>query len=131
MELTGLSIREIKNVDFNRHFIPTEDYLAERETHIKPYSDIWEIIHKGSYPELYDVEREWQDFYSSYVSTYLERDINELISADSLTFTKFMTSVAARTGEMQELGICSGTYGNYIYTAALQRECIKKSNQNP
>ncbi len=121
MELTGLSIREIKNVDFNRHFIPTEDYQAERETHIKPYSDIWEIIHKGSYPELYDVEREWQDFYSSYVSTYLERDINELISADSLTFTKFMTSVAARTGEIlnyaniaSEVGVSEPTIKNWV-----------------
>lgn len=111
MELTGLSIREIKGVDFNRHFIPTEDYLAEREKHIKPYSDIWEIIHKGSYPELYDVEREWQDFYSSYVATYLERDINELISADSLTFTKFMTSVAARTGEMLNYANIAGDVG--------------------
>ena len=83
MELTGLSIREIKGIDFNRHFIPTEDYLGEREKHIKPYSDIWEIIHKGSYPELYDVEREWQDFYSSYVATYLERDINEIRRIDS------------------------------------------------
>ena len=121
MELTGLSIREIKGVDFNRHFIPTEDYLAEREKHIKPYSDIWEIIHKGSYPELYDVEREWQDFYSSYVATYLERDINELISADSLTFTKFMTSVAARTGEMLnyaniagEVGVSEPTIKNWV-----------------
>ena len=121
MELTGLSIREIKGVDFNRHFIPTEDYLAEREKHIKPYSDIWEIIHKGSYPELYDVEREWQDFYSSYVATYLERDINELISADSLTCTKFMTSVAARTGEMlnyaniaSDVGVSEPTIKNWV-----------------
>lgn len=121
MELTGLSIREIKGIDFNRHFIPTEDYLGEREKHIKPYSDIWEIIHKGSYPELYDVEREWQDFYSSYVATYLERDINELISADSLTFTKFMTSVAARTGEMlnyaniaSEVGVSEPTIKSWI-----------------
>ena len=121
MELTGLSIREIKGIDFNRHFIPTEDYLGEREKHIKPYSDIWEIIHKGSYPELYDVEREWQDFYSSYVATYLERDINELISADSLTFTKFMTSVAARTGEMlnyaniaSEVGVSEPTIKNWV-----------------
>lgn len=34
------------------------------------------------------------------VSTYLERDINELISADSITFTKFLTAIAARTGEI-------------------------------
>lgn len=121
MELTGLSIREIKGVSFNRHFIPTEEYLEEREKSIKPYSDIWNIIHKGSYPELYDVEREWHDFYSSYVATYLERDIHELIAADSLTFTKFMTSVAARTGEMLnyaniagEVGVSKPTIKNWI-----------------
>ena len=121
MELSGLSIREIKGIAFNRHFIPTNDYLDDREKYIKPYADIWEIIHKGSYPEVYDVERDWQDFYSSYVATYLERDINELISADSLTFTKFMTSVAARTGEMlnyaniaSEVGVSEPTIKSWI-----------------
>ena len=97
MELAGLSLREIKGISFNRHFIPTEEYLQDREKELKPYDNIWQIIHKGSYPELYDVDRDWQDYYSSYVSTYLKRDINELISADSLTFTKFMTAAAART----------------------------------
>lgn len=99
-ELSGLSLREINKVDFNKHFIPTDEYIKERENTLKKYDGIWDIIHKGSYPELYDIERDWQEFYSSYVSTYLERDINELISADSLTFTKFLTAVAARTGEM-------------------------------
>ena len=37
---------------------------------------------------------------SSDLSTYLERDINELISSDSITFVKFMTAVASRTGEL-------------------------------
>ena len=121
MELSGLSIREIKGIAFNRHFIPTNDYLDDREKYIKPYADIWEIIHKGSYPEVYDVERDWQDFYSSYVATYLERDINELIAADSLTFTKVMTSVAARTGEMlnyaniaSEVGVSEPTIKSWI-----------------
>ena len=110
-ELTGLSLRELKNIQFNRHFVPTEEYLHEREKDIVSYSDIWEFIHKGSYPELYDVDREWQDFYSSYVATYLERDINELIAADSLTFTKFMTSAAARTGEMLNYANIAGEVG--------------------
>ena len=121
MELTGLSLREIKGISFNRHFIPSEDYLREREKELRPYSNIWKIIHKGSYPELYDVDRDWQDYYSSYVATYLERDINELIAADSLTFTKFMTSVAARTGEMLnyaniagEVGVSEPTIKNWI-----------------
>ena len=121
VELTGLSMREIKGVPFYSHFVPTEEYLQEREKNIVSYSDIWEFIHKGSYPELYDVDREWQDFYSAYVATYLERDINELIAADSLTFTKFMTSVAARTGEMlnyaniaSEVGVSEPTVKSWI-----------------
>lgn len=120
-ELSGLSLREIYAVKFNRHFVPTDEYLKEREKEIKSYDNLWETIHKGSYPELYDVERDWQEYYSSYVSTYLERDINELISADSITFTKFLTAVAARTGEMLsyaniagEVGVSEPTIKNWI-----------------
>lgn len=120
-ELSGLSLREIYQVNFNQHFIPTDEYIKERESKLKKYDNIWNIIHKGSYPELYDIERDWQEFYSSYVSTYLERDINELISADSLTFTKFLTAVAARTGEMLnysniagEIGVSEPTVKNWI-----------------
>lgn len=110
-ELSGLSMREIHNVKFNRHFVPTSEYLLEREKELRPYDKLWETIHKGFYPELYNVEREWQEYYSSYVSTYLERDINELISADSITFTKFLTAVAARTGEMLNYANIAGDVG--------------------
>ncbi len=102
VELEGLSLREINDVDFNRHFVPTEEYLAEREKHLKKYTaDIWETIHRGSYPELYaNPEREWIDYYQSYVKTYLERDVNRLVKAKNhLTFIRFMTAVAARTGQ--------------------------------
>lgn len=110
-ELCGLSLREINAVTFNRHFVPTDEYINEREKDIKPCSDLWRIIHRGSYPELYDIERDWQDFYASYVATYLERDINELVAADSLTFTKFLTAVAARTGEMLNFANIAGDIG--------------------
>ena len=120
-ELCGLSLREINHVPFNEHFVPTEQYISEREKKLRHYDDIWELIHKGSYPELYDVDRDWQDFYSSYVATYLERDINELISTDSITFTRFLTAVAARTGEMlnyaniaSEIGVSEPTVKNWI-----------------
>ena len=120
-ELAGLSLREIHQIGYNKHFIPTEEYIKARERELKSYDNIWELIHKGSYPELYDVDRDWQEFYSSYVSTYLERDINELISTDSITFTKFLTAVAARTGEMlnyaniaSEIGVSEPTVKNWI-----------------
>ena len=100
-ELQGLSLREIHAVDFHRHFVPSEEYLNEREKQIHNYGDIWNVIHRGAYPELYaNPELEWEDFYHSYVSTYLERDVNELIRVgNSLAFTRFMTSVAARTAQ--------------------------------
>ena len=124
IELEGLSLREINNVDFNKHFVPTEAYLSEREKNIKQYrSDIWAIIHRGSYPELYaNKDKEWTDFYQSYVKTYLERDVNKLIKAKNhMTFVKFMTSVAARTGQVvnyaniaSELGVSEVTVKEWI-----------------
>ena len=103
VELDGLSLREIYDVDFNHHFVPSPEYISEREKAIRKYDgDIWDIIHRGSYPELYsNPEREWIDYYQSYVKTYLERDVNQLVKAKNhLTFVKFMTSVAARTGQI-------------------------------
>ena len=124
IELEGLSLREINDVDFNMHFVPTQDYLSEREKCLKIYrKDIWSIIHRGSYPELYaNKDKEWTDFYQSYVKTYLERDVNKLIKAKNhMTFVKFMTSVAARTGQVvnyaniaSELGVSEVTVKEWI-----------------
>ena len=103
VELDGLSLREINEVDFNQHFVPSAEYLNEREKYLKKYSaDIWETIHRGSFPELYvNPEREWIDYYQSYVKTYLERDVYRLVKAKNhLTFVRFMTAVAARTGQV-------------------------------
>lgn len=103
VELDGLSLREMNEVEFNNHFVPAAEYLAKREQKLKKYEgDIWEIIHRGSFPELYaNPEREWIDYYQSYVKTYLERDVNRLIKASNhMTFVKFITAIAARTGQI-------------------------------
>ena len=103
MEMDGLSLREIYDVDFKEHFVPTEEYIQERSKHLKSYTgDLWKTIHRGSYPELYaNPEREWIDYYQSYVRTYLERDVNRMIKAKNYTsFVKFLTVTAARTGQI-------------------------------
>ena len=124
VELEGLSLREIKGISFNKHFIPMEAYIREREKSLKEYrQDLWETIHRGSYPELYaNPEREWVDFYQSYVKTYLERDVNKLIKTKNhLTFVKFLTCVAARTGQVinyanisSEIGVSEITVKEWI-----------------
>ncbi len=122
LELQNLSLRELHGIRFNRHFVPTEDYISEREKVLKPYNNLWKIIHRGMFPEINVTERDWQDFYSSYVRTYLERDIKEEIGIkDSLAFTRFLSAVAARTAQMlnyasvaQEVGVTQATVKNWI-----------------
>lgn len=118
-ELCGLSLREIHGISYNRHFLPEKSYLASREQERRPYTDLWKTIHRGSYPELYTTERDWLDFYSSYVNTYLERDINELIASDGVTFLKFLTAAAARTGEILN-------YANIASDVGVTEPTIKK-----
>ena len=53
-------------------------------------------------PELvYHPEKEWEIFYSSYVQTYIERDVRQLAQvANEAQFLKFMIALAARSGEL-------------------------------
>ena len=122
LELLPLSLREILGVGFNKHFVPTNEYLKERGKKLKHCENIWKIIHRGSYPEIQDSKIDWQTFYASYVQTYLERDINDLVNIkDKLKFTQFLTVVAARTGQMlnyaniaDELEISAATVKEWI-----------------
>lgn len=101
IELSGLSMREIKGDSFNRSFVPTMEYVQERSKSVKPFDNIWEVIHRGGYPELQNPEVDWSVFYSSYIKTYLERDVRSLSAVQNLDdFRKFMIAVAARTGQM-------------------------------
>lgn len=121
LNLSTLSMRECLDIDFNKHFIPTDEYIDEREKKLKSVEDVWDYIHKGMYPELYSTEREWEDFYTSYVNTYLERDINSIINVDSVVFLKFLIAIAARTGEVlnyrniaNEVGVSEPTIKAWI-----------------
>ena len=147
IELAGLSLREIMDDPFNERFVPTMDYVKERAKTAKTPRNIWEIIHRGSYPELQDKKVSWSDFYASYVKTYLERDVRELSAVHDLdVFRRFMIAAAARTGEVlnyshiaSEVGKDVGTIKNWIsiletsgiiyllepYTASVLNRAIK------
>ena len=105
--LLGYSLREIKNVDFNRPFMPTDEYFEERKSSIVEvaYDEVWRTIHRGSMPELCEnPEFDWQMFYGAYLRTYIERDVRELTEiGDTVKFSKFMVAVAAMTGNLLNL----------------------------
>lgn len=102
LEMLGLSLREIQGDPFSDPFLPTMEYILSRQKTVKKPENLWEIIHRGSYPELYHTgEIDWQSFYSSYVKTYLERDVRSLSAVQDLdSFRRFMVAVAARTGQV-------------------------------
>ena len=102
IELAGLSLREIQGDTFDQPFLPSMDYVMERQKTASQPENIWQIIHRGSFPELYqNPELDWQQFYASYIKTYLERDVRELSAVQNLdVFRRFMVAVAARTGQM-------------------------------
>ena len=122
VELAGLSLREIQRSAFNEPFVPTMDYVKKRSQSAKAPDNIWEIIHKGGYPELQNPDLNWSSFFSSYVKTYLERDVRKLSAVQDLDdFRRFMIAVAARTGQMlnyaniaDEIGKDAGTVKKWI-----------------
>lgn len=101
LDMWGLSLREWRDDPFDMPFLPTENYLKERKETSSRCDHLWELIHRGSYPALLDQDVPWQTFFSSYVQTYIERDVNELTQIkDKLKFTQFLTVAATRTGQM-------------------------------
>jgi len=122
IELPPLSLREIMKSDYASPFIPTLEYIRDRNKKaIKP-DNIWKIIHRGGYPEMQDPDMDWAMFFASYVKTYLERDVRELAAVQDLdAFRKFMVACAARTGQMlnytniaDEVGKDANTIKNWI-----------------
>lgn len=117
LELAGLSMRECMNDAFNRHFLPTMEYVAERRKTVQKPVNIWEVIHKGGYPELQDQDKEWSAFYADYVKTYMERDVRELATVQDLNaFRQFLIAAAARTGEILNYSAIASEIGKDVKT---------------
>ena len=121
INMSSLSLREKHEVDFNAEFLPTEEYVAKRRECLRTYENLWQHIWRGSMPELADESIDWESFYRSYVRTYLERDVADLINARNIVkFNSFMQSIAARVGELfnadtlaRDVGVTSKTISEW------------------
>lgn len=102
LHLSPLSQREITGMPARPFTVDFDVLLAESKT-ISPVSvpDMYERIWKGCMPGLLGGQSERDIFYSSYISTYLERDVRELSGAiDALKFNRFVTAAAARCSQL-------------------------------
>jgi len=59
-----------------------------------------EAVFKGFYPRLHDKKIDPLDFYPSYISSYIERDVRQIQNIENLTsFAKFVKLCAGRIGQ--------------------------------
>ena len=103
LPMTSLSQAEICGAQMSPFEIELNS-LVSREKQRMPADtrEIFERIYRGSMPAIASGKNtNSQIFYSSYLSTYIERDVKELSdSIDSLKFLRFMTAVSARCSQM-------------------------------
>ena len=114
LRLNTLSQNEIYAQLENQPFSLDLDLLLQREKKIESIdvNEAYRRIYTGSMPAI--VTGKYTDkniFYSSYINTYLERDVQKLLpTIDTLEFLKFITSLAARCGQI-------------VNNAQIAREC--------
>ena len=125
INLKGLSLDEIQTNTYTEPFIPTIDFIQNRRKTSKTLGlkNVYEMIWRGAYPEINSSDNtDWQTFYSSYLQTYIERDIKHLnIVSNEVDFLKFIKVIAARTGQMlnyldiaNEVGISQHIAKNWL-----------------
>ncbi len=132
VNLLGYSLRELSQKDFTIPFIPTDEYFSQRKTNLSTiaYSDIWNIIQRGTMPELYEnPDFDWQMYYAAYLRTYIERDVRDISEiGDTVKFSKFMVATAAMTGSLLNLSSLARDVGINIHTAERWLSILVASN---
>ena len=81
-----------------------------------------QILYNGLYPSICAKKNIAKFFYPSYVRTYLEKDVRDLLQMkDQIRFTKFLKLCAARIGSLfnaselgAEVGVSSKTISHWI-----------------
>lgn len=104
LHMTSLSQHEIYGTGNTAPFAVDLSQLKERRKTNAPadMKELYERIWKGSMPGLASGRFTDRDvFYSSYLQTYIERDVSELIErVDKMMFADFVRAAACRTGQL-------------------------------
>lgn len=107
-QLLGLSYKEI--IGYNQEaapFLPSSvsmnSVIPANRTLTLPL--VYQYIWRGAFPAIaLDKQMNRDLFYSSYVQTYLQRDVHDLARVgDNRSFMRFLRAAAARTGQLLNL----------------------------
>ncbi|MDR0823121.1 MAG: ATP-binding protein [Endomicrobium sp.] len=91
--------------------------------------DCYKQMLKGFYPIPNITQREPQDYYSDYLTTYIERDVRQILNIkDASVFQTFVQVLAARAGNLLDIadiakdcGISSITAKNWLSVLEVSR----------
>lgn len=123
IDLLGFSQAEIDSRSNHAiPFMPTPEWIDSTRPYIaepKLLEDIYQRIWRGSFPVLWAIgdangagngdgyrhipysEVDRDIFYKSYIQTYIQRDVRDVVNiTDDLAFNRFLGAVAARTGQL-------------------------------
>jgi predicted AAA+ superfamily ATPase len=103
LRLAGFSHAELSDLPDLPPFLPSSQALETRQgMPALDLASLYQLILKGSLPGLHGLDAPARDlFLSSYVQTYLQRDIRDLANVgNELAFTRFLRAAAARTGQL-------------------------------
>lgn len=74
--------------------------------------DPFELIVRGCYPRVHEEKLDPRRFFNSYLQTYVERDVREMIQLRDLsTFQKFLVLLAGRVGQVVNLASLANDAG--------------------
>jgi len=101
IQMLGLSNSEIMKQSSTPFTLDITSLKQNNKLHTKQkIMDLFYRIFTGSMPSLYERKIPLDTFFTSYIQSYLQRDIKELTQVgDELTFFKFLIAVAARTSQ--------------------------------
>jgi uncharacterized protein len=86
--------------------------IAEMQQANLPLEDFAKVMVRGFYPALYDRDIPSKVFYANYLSTYVERDVTELLQVrNSRQFRTFLSLCAGRAGQMLNLSALANECG--------------------
>jgi predicted AAA+ superfamily ATPase len=106
IKMLGLSCRELDGVEYTEPFVPTQEHASAMLAHGATFDHgkTTMRIHTGFFPELYETESDlayWDNYYDSYLATYIEKDIRDMLNIqDESAFLKFMRAAASLSGQM-------------------------------
>ncbi len=101
VRMSPLSTREIFGCEEHAFDIDPIESMKRANDFKMDVHDLFSLIVRGMYPELHaNSKLNSASYYSDYVSTYLERDVSQLINLkDKLKFQNFIEILASQTGE--------------------------------